>query len=221
MLFRSLVLLVVSDASAEEALQQQAASPLLSSGTGDNVLSSGSDVVQDSAVVQAVLAANPGREIVICLAGCSGGHGSVLWQRSRTRFVETIDGTAGLALLRGTMGEASGNTTRAGRTEPDVAPQAEAVICLAGCTGPVGVVIWRGMRLAWIRDERKQDLMAALRRLGDRLIAQEAADQQTEVLGLKPRNWVGTAAKDGLQAAFGVPAAQSAQAPSLPVVPRG
>lgn len=35
----------------------------------------------DSDKVKAVLSANPGQELVICLAGCKGGHASILWQR--------------------------------------------------------------------------------------------------------------------------------------------
>ena len=173
----------------------------------------------DSNAVQAVLASNPGQEMVICLAGCKAGHGSILWQRERTRFVETIDGGGGLGLLRGTIGRANA-PGRTASAEPEVAPGTEAVVCIAGCTGPVGLVVWRGMRLAWIRDERKQDLMAALRRLGDRLAAEDSAREKAEASGSKPRTWVGAAAKDGLLAAFGAPAAASAQA-SIPSAPRG
>ena len=177
----------------------------------------GTGKVVDSSTVASLLAANPGQEMVICLAGCKAGHGSILWQRERTRFVETIDGSSGLGLLRGTMGRASA----VAKTEPEVALGTEAVVCIAGCTGPVGLVVWRGMRLAWIRDERKQDLMAALHRLGDRLAAQDIAREQAEASIIKPRTWVGAAAKDGLRAAFGAPAAPATQAASLPAAPRG
>ena len=181
----------------------------------------GTGKVVDSSTVASLLAANPGQEMIICLAGCKAGHGSILWQRERTRFVETIDGSSGLGLLRGTMGRASA----VAKTEPEVALGTEAVVCIAGCTGPVGLVVWRGMRLAWIRDERKQDLMAALHRLGDRLAAQDIAREQAEASIIKSRAWVGAAAKDGLRAAFGAPAAQEArsetQAASLPASPRG
>ena len=116
--------------------------------------------------------------MVICLAGCAGGHGSILWQRNRTRFVETVDGAGGLNLLRGSIGRAREPADAA----TEVVHQAEAVICLAGCNGPVGLVVWRGMRLAWIRDESKADLMAALRKLGDRLAAQDCGCHADAIL---------------------------------------
>ena len=66
-------------------------------------------------------------------------------------------------------------------------------------------VVWRGMRLAWVREDRKEDLMAALRRLGDRLakqdVSQEISGEHAAVA--KPRVWVGATAKEGLMAAFG------------------
>ena len=59
------LMLAVSPAQAqEETANLPASKPSLAADTVDNPLDSGSSVVRDSAVVQAVLAANPGREMV-------------------------------------------------------------------------------------------------------------------------------------------------------------
>lgn len=160
--------------------------------------------VDDSAAVKAVLAAHPGREVIICLAGCKYGQVSVLADRSIVS--QTVDGSMGLKSI--SSGRSANTRATAAPLQiaaADTGQQTEPVVCLAGCTGQVGVVVWRGMRLAWVREDRKEDLMAALRRLGDRLAKQDASQEISgeHAAVAKPRVWVGATAKEGLMAAFG------------------
>ena len=86
------VLLAISPAQAQdETANLPAPASTLAADNADNLLDSGSGIVRDTPAVLAVVAANPGREMVICLAGCKSGHGSILWHRPR--LVETVDGT--------------------------------------------------------------------------------------------------------------------------------
>ena len=215
------LMLAVSPAQAqEETANLPASKPSLAADTVDNPLDSGSSVVRDSAVVQAVLAANPGREMVICLAGCKSGHGSILWHRPR--LVETVDGAGGVGSTGASANPVAAPAASSATVETaTLGSQPDAVVCVAGCNGPVGVVVWRNMRFAWVRDEHKENLAAALRRIGDRLAAQnEVAPTVKEPPVPNTRVWVGAAARDGLQAAFGGPVAPPARFAGVKASPR-
>lgn len=185
----------------------------------------------ETAAVKAARAAHPDHELVICLAGCKDGHGSVLWQRARQNVSATLDATVEQLKIHHATGRwlASEAPSGAGAAAPTVDSQAaagaqEAVVCVAGCSGPIGVVVWRGMRLAWIRDTQKDDLMNALRRLADRLAEQDSAQYAGQVAAAVPRTWVAQAAKKDLLAAFGDNAlsmtARPAQVPAEASRPR-
>lgn len=139
--------------------------------------------VQDSPVIADLIARHPGKELVVCLAGCIEGHGAILWQR--LTFVATVDG----AINADDRPDAS--------LHVPTASQSGDVVCLAGCDGFVGIVVWRGMRLAWIDEQPRKDLTAALDALAMRLAA--AADgRDGQLAGSQPRGWVSTQARDAL-----------------------
>ena len=164
----------------------------------------------ETAAVKAARAAHPDHELVICLAGCKEGHGSVLWQRARQNASATLDAAIGELEIHHATGRwiASEATRGAGaaastaHNQPAAGAQ-EAVVCVAGCNGPIGVVVWRGMRLAWVRDTQINDLINALRRLADRLAERDSAQYAEQVAAAASRTWVDEAAKKDLLAAFG------------------
>ena len=161
-----------STASAQE--DDPRATPVLPMGAGDDLFRRKIPVTRDSKAVQELIAANPGRELIICLAGCKAGHASVIWQRPEA--VALIDGRGGLAGLRSTRFDGARSVPSKGATNGEA----------SGCDGPVGLVVYRGMRLACIRDDRKEYLADALRRMGERLVK---ADQLV-TSGEPQRAWV-------------------------------
>ena len=193
-----------------------AAPPVSASGSGDALFdASEQSSALESTTVKAALAAHPEHELVICLAGCKDGHGSVLWHRARRISSATMDAPAAdLAGMARPERWFAGGTENAPKPAaaaddgPTTAPTADSIVCVAGCHGPVGVVVWRGMRLAWIRDAHKDDLMTSLRRLADRLTEYDAARTAAGA----PRTWVAQAARDGLLSAFAVTDAPTATA---------
>ena len=133
--------------------------------------------------MQAILALHPDREIVLCLAGCRRSRHAILWQRQSA--------PAGSAVLAG-----AGFTNA---VAPDAAsPRGnDTVTCLAGCQGPVGVVVFRGRRFAWIGRDQGETLAGSLAQLGRRLAA-SLVDEVPTV----SRAWLSGTAKAGLMSAF-------------------
>lgn len=160
----------------------------------------------DSEKVKSVLAAHPDQELIICIAGCKEGlegHASILAQRpvtDRLKFAALLSaGVAGLRSLNAASGaKGDPGPGDAGANGQDAKASYEEVICLAGCNGPVGMVVWRGMRLIWISNERREDLKAALTSLAERLAAAEA--QRAHGIG---RTWLSIEARNELMNALG------------------
>ncbi len=175
--------------------------------------------IDDSEAVKAVLAAHPGREMIICLAGCKFGQASIL--SNHPEHLQTVDASGGLgmAVFLGD-GDLSPTSAPAQIAAADPDQQSNEAVCVAGCAGPLGVVVWRGMRLAWVREDRKEDLMSALRRIGDRLARQDASQAHAQEAAALPRVWVGAAARESLSAAFGAPS-PAARFAAVSVRPRG
>jgi hypothetical protein len=106
--------------------------------------------------VAPVLAAHPDRDLILCLAGCGGGTSIV---EIRRRPLKVAASTAQFV-------PASGGGK----------PQTGDIICLAGCVGRVGEVVYRDVRLSWIDNEGSSIVKAALRAIADRVIAREGLD---------------------------------------------
>ena len=182
-----------STAIAQE--EDKRATPVLPMGAGDDFFARKLPVTRDSKAVEEVIAANPGRELIICLAGCKAGHASIIWQRPAP--VALVDGSGGLAGLRRSRFDEARSIPSKVATNSE--GSADVVVCIAGCDGPVGLVVYRGMRLAWIRDDRREYLAEALRRIGERL----AKADQLEASVQPQRAWVADTARAGLTAAMG------------------
>ena len=121
--------------------------PIQTDGGASLVLSEPPAVLHDSPAVKALLAANPGRTLIICLAGCRPDRQpSVVFQRTQM--------FAAVAAV-----EAGGISVET--TGVPVAQSSDAIICIAGCDGPVGIVVWRGMRFAWVKPEAGESLQQA------------------------------------------------------------
>lgn len=152
----------------------------------------------DSEEVKTVLAAHPEHDLIICIAGCKNGregHASIIAQRhhaERFKFAALMNG--GLAGLRSL---ATGQDATPGGNSETVDGEQEEIICLAGCNGPVGMIVFRGMRMLWISKERSKDLKDALRSLAERLAAAEAHKEQGG------RQWLGVEASHQLMNALG------------------
>lgn len=200
-------LLAAKPASAEMAegllldglpWEQSAAFPGAADSTNEGELAGRRVRTIDSAEVKAVLAAHPEHDLIICVAGCKNGregHASIIAQRphaERFKFAALMNG--GLAGLRSLATEQA--------VTPDRIPEAvnveqEEIICLAGCNGPVGMIVFRGMRMLWISKERSADLKDALRSLAERLAAAETQKEQGG------RQWLGVEASHQLMNALG------------------
>ena len=182
-----------STATAQE--DDKRATPVLPMGAGDDLFRRKIPVTRDSEAVQQLIAANPGRELIICVAGCKAGHASIIWQRPAA--VALVDGGGGFAGLRSTRFDEAQSVPS--KVSTDGENSTDVVVCIAGCDGPVGLVVYRGIRLAWIRDDRKEYLAEALRRIGERL----AKADQLEASAQPQRAWVADTARAGLAAAMG------------------
>lgn len=126
--------------------------------------------------VQAVVDAHPQHDLVLCMGGCGGAQGRIIWQRPRIKPGET-DSIPGL--LQATAGGGA------------AAPGSDDIICVAGCNGSSGTVLWRGLRVAWLGETSREDLAAALR---------EAHAQLNQ--GKLERRWMNTDAREHLGAAM-------------------
>ena len=137
----------------------------------------------DSPAIKAILAAHPGRDIILCLAGCRGAKHAIMWQRPSWPVGAAL--VAGLVSPSGAAGEMA-------RPADD-----DAVVCIAGCDGPVGMVTFRGKRFAWIGGDGRADLASSLAEMGRRLAA--SLDEEAQA---GPRAWVGGTARANLMSAF-------------------
>lgn len=131
---------------------------------------------------QDVVDANPEHDLVICMAGCGSGPPRILFKRPK--LGENDSGNyIGLAAVKNTPG--TGGTAQ---TEDEV-------ICIAGCNGAAGTVIWRGMKVAWLGETSRDQLMAALREVHEQL----KVDRQRIANG---RRWMTTEAREELDRAL-------------------
>ncbi|MGQ0671398.1 MAG: hypothetical protein ACT4N2_00760 [Hyphomicrobium sp.] len=122
-----------------------------------------SDGISDAhASVAPLLAAHPDRDLILCLAGC-GGRASIVAIRLRPSLVEA-DG---------------GEMVPTASAEASALPRAGDIVCVAGCVGKPGEVVFRNVRLSWISDEGSNLIRTALRVIADRLIAAEGLDADT------------------------------------------
>jgi len=107
--------------------------------------------------VAPILAAHPDRDLILCLAGCGSGT-SIVEIRRRPLIVAASTGE----LVPTSAGGAK--------------PQTGDIVCIAGCVGRPGEVVYRDIRLSWITDEGKSMVKAALRAIADRVVAREGLD---------------------------------------------
>ena len=136
--------------------------------------------------------------IVLCLAGCPRTKHAIIWQRPMPAYAAAVTGGVSLTSDR--------------QDEPQARAESadDAVTCVAGCRGPVGVVVFRGMRLAWIGKDKGEMLESSLAELGRRLAASLSEEAQTT-----PRAWIGRSATDSLFSAFtGAPAPRATVSPA-------
>jgi hypothetical protein len=122
--------------------------------------------------VAPLLARHPDRDLVICLAGCGGT--SIVAIRRR-----------GIALVSAELVTTSGSG--------EERPSSGDVICVAGCTGAPGMVVYRNARLTWLEDDAGTRIAAHLRTIADRIVAAGALDIETF-----PRRWVSEEARHKL-----------------------
>jgi hypothetical protein len=122
-----------------------------------------------------VLALHSEHDVVLCLAGCGGPGISIVEIRRKPQvlaasFSEMVPHSSGRKL-----------------------PISGDVVCLAGCTGSPGQVVFRNVRLSWINDEGSETIKTALRAIAGRLIAAEG-------LALEPRrvDWMPAGARSHL-----------------------
>lgn len=105
-------------------------------------------------LVSNALATHPGQTIVVCLAGCVGAPGGVVYARAH---------------LEPASAPAPSASNTGGREPTESGPAYDEVVCIAGCNGKAGEVVWRGMRLAWVSEQGVSSLGAALREIAARL----------------------------------------------------
>lgn len=125
------------------------------------------------ASIAPILAAHPDRDLVLCLAGCGDGM-SIVQIRKRPQIM------AAVSELIPTAG-APGHT-----------PTGD-VICIAGCVGAPGKVVFTNVRLSWISDDGSNEIKAALRAIASRIIESEGL-----TIDDFARSWVSIAARDQL-----------------------
>jgi len=160
------------------------------------------EVPGDSSQVKALLAANPNSALIICLAGCGpAGVPKVIYERSREQPV--VAGAASMTAppaqdgrtrsgVHGTAGSADGAATQDGAADAEV----NEIVCLAGCNGPVGVVVFRGQRFAWISNDKKHAVLQSFAELAKSAATASAATAPTEPAS--QRTWVTASARAGL-----------------------
>jgi hypothetical protein len=122
-----------------------------------------------------VLALYPEHDVVLCLAGCGGPGISIVEIRRKPQvlaasFPEMVPSSSGRQL-----------------------PISGDVVCLAGCTGHPGQVVFRNARLSWINDEGGETIKSALRAIASRLIAAEGL-----TLELRRVDWMSAGARSHL-----------------------
>lgn len=122
-----------------------------------------------------ILAAHPDRDLILCLAGCGKGI-SVVEVRRRSQV---------LAAVTAEMIPASASLQATGSSGD--------VVCIAGCDGKPGVVVFKNVRLSWISDEGSTQVKQALRAIADRIVTNEGLDMQAF-----PKTWVSDLARGWL-----------------------
>lgn len=140
----------------------------------------------DGAEARVILAAHPGRDVVICLAGCGGGPKLVAVLEPRGAASISAHGL--MLPTSAPLPAAGDRSTEVGAAAaPAGEPSRGDVICLAGCPGAVGQVVQRGARLTWVNPAGTDAVRKALAEIADRL----AAEQNRPDL----RNWVSAHAR--------------------------
>lgn len=132
----------------------------------------GTDDVSDKADgIAPLLAQHPDSSVVICMAGCG----------PQPTIVQVV--ARGEESSVSNVGEMSQNA--AGETGAK-SPAAGAVICIAGCKGKRGEIIFKSTRLSWLTGGQSAELKDAIRRIAERVAAGEqppAAEMRAFVSG--------------------------------------
>lgn len=137
----------------------------------------GAEAIPDTADgVAPLLAQHPDSSVIICIAGCGA-------QPSIVQVVANAD-----VVNVGDQGEMEQNSTGA------AAPAAGAVVCIAGCQGKRGEVIFKSTRLSWLSDEQGKAMKDVIRGIADRL----ASNERAASLSAEARSWMSTAAREAL-----------------------
>lgn len=125
----------------------------------------GDEGISDAADgVAPLLAKHPDSSVIICMAGC-GPQPSIVEVMSKAE-----------SLNAGEIGEFEPNSADAAENANNGAVPAEgAVVCIAGCNGKRGEVLYKNSRLTWLGDENGEKLKAALRVIAARLASNEEA----------------------------------------------
>lgn len=142
-----------------------------------------------------LLAADPGRDVVICIAGCGRGPMIVAVQRPREPKLQTMASGGPDTATAGTRDDPSmpavSRAASGGAMPGPTPPTFGDVVCIAGCPGAPGQIVYRGARLAWIDEDAGEELRAALRAVADRL--SRPPEEQAN-----PRQWMSAGAREAL-----------------------
>lgn len=122
-----------------------------------------------------ILAAHPDRDLILCLAGCGKGI-SVVDVRRHAQPLSAV--VAEMVPTSSSLRQA---------------PSAADVVCIAGCVGKPGEVVFKNVRLSWISDEGNTQVKQALRAIADRIVGNEGLDIEAF-----PRTWVSDVARASL-----------------------
>ena len=137
----------------------------------------GVEAIPDNADgIAPLLAQHPDSSVIICIAGCGA-------QPSIVQVVANAD-----TVNVGEQGEMEQNSTGA------AGPAAGAVVCIAGCQGKRGEVIFKSTRLSWLSDEQGKAMKDVIRAIADRL----ASNEQAASLSAEARHWMSNAAREAL-----------------------
>lgn len=147
--------------------------------TGDPFEASGS-IGDNHVLVKAALAAYPNHDIIVCLAGCLGRAGTVVYAKAKTGAASTVAQAP------------SANPSTVGSVTLTAATDAE--VCLTDCDGVAGDAHVQSQRVVWISGPASDDLEAALRAMVNRL--GERGDGERRGM----RAWVSARAADHLEA---------------------
>lgn len=156
--------------------------------------------------LRALLQAKPDSDLIICLAGCGpAGQPKVIFERRRgSAFLAEAATPPG---TRSSQGDQTHREMAAkGKAVDDVARQGERaenqsndIICLAGCTGPVGVVVFRGRQLAWITNDKKDAILQSFAAIAAGTADADGSGDRTGPNGVAAqRSWVSATARDSL-----------------------